>query len=713
MGDSHNSSERFSFGDENFADRLTLTPSQIEISSTFNNMDQERIKIIWGTTINIQNTIERFKEFIRSHSKYSEMLSNINLTREFILELDCTELDDSLLIELISYPQEVIPLIQNCIGEIYSEMFLEQAPEIKVRPYNVGRPLCIRDVDPKDIDKIVSITGMIVRTSAVIPEVRRAVYTCVKCTRKVSVDSIKNVINEPVTCECGEKHTFELRHNEGEYTDKQIVKIQELPESIPDATTPSTITIVSKDDLVDSLIPGDKVSAIGILRAVPVKVSPNLKKLKSSFRVYIELLSAKVINKKQNLNVELSTPEILNEIDRLRRQKNIYDILSSSIAPSVYGMENVKKALLLQLFGGVSKNLKSSRLRGDINILLAGDPGISKSQLLSFIHRISERGMYTSGRGSSAVGLTASVSKDPDSGQYILESGALVLSDRGICCIDEFDKMNDSTRSVLHEVMEQQTVSIAKAGIITTLNARCSILASCNPIESKYNLKKSILDNINLPPTLLSRFDIISVLIDKSDQKQDRKVAEHILDMYMGDKEEIKAISPEILKTYIKEARKINPILSSQSIDALVEAYVDLRQLDNGKTVTATTRQLESLVRLSEAHARMRFSHTVDVSDVKEAIRLIKESLLLYALDPRTGRIDMDMIITGKSALDSKCIDDVRESVMKVVKKRMSYSDLMGALNVEERILSEALKELDDEEAIVYDKIGGFIERIK
>lgn len=711
MSDTHNSSDRFSFGDENFADRLTLTPSQIELSSTFNNnMEQERIKIIWGTTINIQNTIERFKEFIRSHSKYSEILSDINLTREFIFNLDCTELDDSLLMELISYPQEVIPLMQNCIGEIYSEMFLEQAPEIKIRPHNIGRPLCIRDVDPKDIDKIVSITGMIVRTSTVIPEVRRAIYTCLKCSRKVSVDSIKNVINEPITCECGEKHTFELRHNEGEYTDKQIVKIQELPESIPDATTPSTITIISKDDLVDSLIPGDKVSAIGILRAIPVKVSPNLKKLKSSFRVYIELLSARIINKK---TVDLSTPEILTEIDRLRRQKNVYDVLSSSIAPSVYGMENVKKALLLQLFGGVSKNLKSSRLRGDINILLAGDPGISKSQLLSFIHRISERGMYTSGRGSSAVGLTASVSKDPDSGQYILESGALVLSDRGICCIDEFDKMNDSTRSVLHEVMEQQTVSIAKAGIITTLNARCSILASCNPIESKYNLKKSILDNINLPPTLLSRFDIISVLIDKSDQRQDRKVGEHILDMYMGDKEDIKAISPEILKAYVKEARKINPILSSQSIDALVEAYVDLRQLDSGKTVTATTRQLESLVRLSEAHARMRFSHTVDVIDVKEAIRLIKESLLLYALDPRTGRIDMDMIITGKSALEGKCIDDVRESVMKIVKKKMSYSDLLAALNVEERILSEALKELDDEEAIVYDKINGFIEKIR
>ncbi|ELA41007.1 uncharacterized protein VICG_01966 [Vittaforma corneae ATCC 50505] len=709
MEDFHLSSERFSFDEDNIANRLTLTPSQIDLSSNITQYaDSERIKLIWGTTINIQNTIENFKEFIRRSTKYVEMLTNINLTRVFVMHLDCAELEEALFLELLSYPQEVIPLFQSCLGEIYMEMFLEQPEEIKIRPYNIGRPLSIRDVDPKDIDKIVSVTGMAVRTSSIIPEVRRAVYFCVKCTRRVSVDSIKNIINEPTICECGEKYVFELRHNEGDYIDRQVVKIQELPECIPDGATPSTITVISKDDLVDSLIPGDKITAIGILRAVPVRVSPNLKKLKSSFRVFVELLSATVSNKKHE-----DTTDYLSEIDRLRRQKNIYDILTASIAPSVYGLENVKKSLLLQLFGGVSKNLKSSRLRGDINILLAGDPGISKSQLLSFVHRISQRGMYTSGRGSSAVGLTASVSKDPDSGQYILESGALVLSDKGVCCIDEFDKMSDSTRSVLHEVMEQQTVSIAKAGIITTLNSRCSILASCNPVESKYNLKKSILENINLPPTLLSRFDIIAVLIDRPDDKLDRRVAEHILDMYAGEKEESRGVSPGLLKAYIKEAKKITPVLTSQSIDALVEAYVDLRQLDNGKTVTATTRQLESLVRLSEAHARMRFSYTVDIVDVKEAIRLIKESLLLYALDPKTGRVDIDMVITGKSASEGKHIDMVCESVLKLVKKKTSYAELLATLGVEERILSEALRELDGEEVIVYDKVNGTIERVK
>ncbi|ORD99514.1 MCM4 [Hepatospora eriocheir] len=703
-------SDFFSYEEASQDFHLTLSAPNTDYSNGSHYIETERVKVIWGTTINVSETIENFKSFIRSSSGYLDRFEDIRMTENFIYNLDCSILPELLYKQLEDYPTEMIPIIENALCEIYLELNpnWDKSNRFVIRPYNIGRGIVIRNIEPTDIDKIIKLTGMISKSSSVIPEIKRALYLCSKCDRSVFVESFKDIVNEPTTCECGSRLSFELKHNSGEYKDKQVIKIQEMPDSVPDGTTPQTISIIARNDLVDQLIPGSKVEIVGVLKAVPVKLNPVLKKMKSQFRIFIDLISFKEFDKVKEDN------DFIDEINELRRKENVYEILSKSIAPSIFGMDNVKKALLLQLFGGVPKIIdQSSKLRGDINILLAGDPGISKSQLLSFINKISPRSIYTSGRGSSAVGLTASVNRDPDTGQFTLESGALVLSDTGICCIDEFDKMSDITKSVLHEVMEQQTISIAKAGIITTLNARCSILASANPIESKYNVKKTIVENLNLPPTLLSRFDIVALLIDKPDENNDTLIAGHIFDMFAGLSITNETVSIALLKAYVKEARKINPILSEEAVELLSNAYVELRQLDNGNTITATTRQLESLIRLSEAHARMRFSLSVEKEDVDEAIRLIKESLLLYAVDPKTGKIDMDMVITGQTHSSIKLLEDLKKTILKTIKNQISLSDLLENLKVDENKLNEALTELENEELIYFNKKINLIERIK
>ncbi|KAK7678202.1 DNA replication licensing factor, mcm4 component [Cerrena zonata] len=326
------------------------------------------------------------------------------------------------------------------------------------------------------------------------------------------------------------------------------------------------------------------------------------------------------------------------------------------------------------------------------------------------------RGVYTSGKGSSAVGLTAYITRDVDTKQLVLESGALVLSDGGVCCIDEFDKMSDSTRSVLHEVMEQQTISIAKAGIITTLNARTSILASANPINSRYDPNLPVTSNIDLPPPLLSRFDLVYLILDKVDENIDRQLARHLTDMYLEDAPdtvtENTVLPVEFLSMYIQYAKEnCQPVMTEEAKNELVRAYVDMRKLGDDsrsseRRITATTRQLESMIRLAEAHAKMRLSETVNLIDVKEAVRLIKSAIKDYATDPITGRIDMDMVQTGTTSAQRRIQEDLSNEVMKVIEENdntIRVNELAiklnerGTVRVENHDINECLKRLQQE----------------
>ena len=615
--------------------------------------------------------VSKFLEFFDANYKRELEKLVENYPDKRSLDVDFTlleQFDIELADAVLDSPDLLFEAAKEAVEQIEVPVLEIEKFSPHVRFFNLPKehePL-VRDISAKQLGKLIAVEGVVRQITTVMPKLQLAVWKCKHCGNTYRKEQDNQQLQMPSFCECRHRD-FELVPAQSECIDSQRIEIQEPLEKLKGNEQASTLNIYITDDLVNRISAGDKTRFVGVLRlALPDKK-------KTIYGRYLEAMHLEETQREFE-SVEI-TPEEEQEIKVLAANPEIYENLTKSIAPAIYGHERVKESIILQLFGGVKKHLPGNQtIRGNVHVLLVGDPGTGKSQILQSSHNIAPRSIYTAGKTTSGVGLTASAVKDDfGEGGWTLKAGALVLSSGGICMVDELDKMDAEDRSAMHEAMEQGMISVAKAGIVTRFKSDTSILAAANPKMSRFEQYTPFIEQINLPASLISRFDLFFMIKDVLDRTKDEAITAHILKTHKsgelisqykkkgkilksGDQDDIDAdstppVDPELLGKYISYTRQnIFPVMTKEAIQAIGDFYIGLRDIGRKEgSYAATHRQLEGLVRLAEASARIRLSDTAEKSDAERAIRLVKASLSDVVTDPETGKIDYDIIMTGQT----------------------------------------------------------------
>jgi replicative DNA helicase Mcm len=616
---------------------------------------------------------------------------------------------------LISNPEELLQLLETAL----EDTGLIKIPRIRFNNLPGTQKVKIRNIRSHHLNQLIFFEGLVRQTSEVRPQVVNAKFECPSCGTVISVLQIEKKFREPSRCSCGRKGQFRLLSKT--MVDAQRLVIEESPESLDGGEQPRRIPVFLKEDLVEPFMeekttPGSKVRILGILKEVPVP----LKTGSISTRFDIAIEANNIIHLESTYEDLKIQEEDEKQINELAADPELFSKLKNSIAPAIYGYDEIKESLVLQMFSGVRKISSDGTVqRGDIHLFLIGDPGVAKSLTLKFISDIAPKARYVVGMGTSGRGITATVVRDEFLKGWSLEAGAMVLANKGVVCIDEIEKMNPEDRSAMHEALEQQSVTISKANVQATLSAQTSVLAAGNPKFGRFEPTQSINQQIDLPPALISRFDLIFVLRDLPNLKQDTEIATHVLNLHQ--KKDLKsAIDRELFRKYIAYAKqKYEPILTNKAVEEIKNFYVKLRNMQatgDGQGIPITARQLQGLVRLAEAHAKSRLSEKVERIDSQVAIRLTKYYLMQAGYDPETKTFDIDRFTTATSTSKRNKIYLIRNTIKKLTEK---YGE-----HVPEDALRQELKDLSDkdfeegikelrEKADIFEPKAGFYQLMK